>query len=168
MNTSLELAALKSFLRRGEQLGKEGNDNCKRTIWKGGYVRFSENSSCKSGYRVKDTAVSDHLGNLFQTVTKKSCLLNEMEERGQVGDKVEIEVWNHLTQSLVYKREFLQQSLMFLLPLGSVYLHKHDSGYFSTVPSVKTSETIHGFVFFLMYGKQMKSFYSRKSRPFNL
>lgn len=44
-------------------------------------MKFLENCSCKSGYRVKDTApVSDHLGNLLQTVTRRSCLPNELEE----------------------------------------------------------------------------------------
>lgn len=77
-------------------------------------------------------------------------------KRGQAGDKVRIEVWNHLPQSLVYKREFLLQRLMFLLPLGSVYLHKHNSGYSSIVPSSKTSETIRYF-FKCMGNKQNHS-----------
>lgn len=34
-----------------------------------------------------------------------------------------------------------------LSPLGSVYLNKHNSGYSSSVPSLKTSETVHVLVF---------------------
>lgn len=58
-----------------------GNGNRDRIIWKGSYVRFWDNYSCQSGDTLKDTApVFGHLGNLLQTVIRRSCLPKELKE----------------------------------------------------------------------------------------